>query len=146
MTTDELKKLAEAATPGPWIANDWANTDSDGSINVCGISVTAPNSLCGIFTVALEGDGTNDVDYIAAANPAAILKLLAINAELVEALSDAATSLETINRLAGKASYGVDKDGPIPTYMGHHDEVRAYAGSRAGCARAALAKAEGGEL
>lgn len=67
--------------------------------------------------------------------------LRAVNAELMEALEDAATSLETINRLAGKANYGVDDNGPIPTYMGHHDEVRGYAGSRAGVARAAIASA-----
>ena len=86
MNTAELRKLAEAATPGPWITKDWASTDADGAINVCGTSVMAPQSLCGIFTVALEGDGTNDVEYIAAANPAAILKLLEINAELAKAL------------------------------------------------------------
>ena len=72
----KLRQLAEAATPGPWITEDWAATDSDGAINVCGTSVMAPQALCGIFTVALEGDGTEDVDYIAAANPAAILALL----------------------------------------------------------------------
>lgn len=129
MTADELKKLAEAATPGPWIANDWANTDSDGSINVCGISVTAPNSLCGIFTVALEGDGTNDVDYIAAANPAAILKLLAINAELVEALKKA------IPHINPKAI-----DGEM---VQNHPMEDCYINT---IAMAALAKAEGGEL
>lgn len=72
----KLRQLAEAATPGPWITEDWASTDSDGAINVCGTSVMAPQALCGIFTVALEVDGTEDVDYIAAANPAAILSLL----------------------------------------------------------------------
>lgn len=127
MNTTELKKLAEAATPGPWITDDWASTDSDGAINVCGTSVMAPKSLCGVFTVALEGDGTNDVDYIAAANPAAILKLLAINAELVEALK------------------GLDeaycRAGPQLT----RDE-RNIDRKRLIIARAALAKAEGGEL
>lgn len=55
------------------------------------------------------------------------------------ALSDAATSLETIGRLAGKPYYGLDDKGePIPTYMGHNDEVRSYANSRAGAARAAM--------
>jgi hypothetical protein len=72
----KLRQLAMDATPGPWITEDWASKDSDGAINVCGTSVMAPQALCGIFTVALEGDGTEDVDYIAAANPAAILSLL----------------------------------------------------------------------
>lgn len=77
MNTTELKALAEKATPGPWITEDWASTDNDGAINVCGTSVTAPQALCGIFTVALEGDDLSDVEYIAAANPAAILELIA---------------------------------------------------------------------
>jgi hypothetical protein len=60
--------------------------------------------------------------------------------KLAEALRDAATSLETIGRLAGKPYYGRDDQGePIQTYMGHNDEVRSYAKSRAGCAREALA-------
>ncbi|MEY5098211.1 MAG: hypothetical protein RJA36_930, partial [Pseudomonadota bacterium] len=62
---------------------------------------------------------------------------------LKKALRDAATSLETISRLAGKVYDGKDANGePIPTYMGHHDEVRAYAASRAGVARAELAANE----
>lgn len=124
MNTTELKKLAEAATPGPWITEDWASTDSDGAINVCGTSVMAPKSLCGIFTVALEGDGTNDVDYIAAANPAAILKLLAINAELVEALKVANAHVLELCTVFG-----------IPLPDASIEKTSA-----------ALAKAEGGEL
>jgi len=80
--SEQLRALALAATPGPWITKDWASTDSDGAINVCGTSVMAPQALCGIFTVALEGDGTEDIDFIAAANPAAILALLDEMAEL----------------------------------------------------------------
>lgn len=72
----KLRELAEAATPGPWITEDWASKDSDGAINVCGTSVMSPKAVCGIFTVALEGDETSDVDFIAAANPAAIIALL----------------------------------------------------------------------
>lgn len=72
----KLRELCSNATPGPWITEDWASQDSDGAINVCGTSVMAPQSLCGIFTVALDGDGTNDVEFIAAANPATILALL----------------------------------------------------------------------
>lgn len=63
-----------------------------------------------------------------------------ITKQLAEALRDAARSLETIGRLAGKPYYGRDEQGePIPTYMGHNDEVRSYANNRAGVARAALA-------
>lgn len=63
-----------------------------------------------------------------------------ITDKLAEALRDAARSLETIGRLAGKPYYGRDEQGePIPTYMGHNDEVRSYANNRAGVAIAALA-------
>lgn len=124
MNTAELKKLAEAATPGPWITEDWASNDSDGAINVRGTSVMAPQSLCGISTVALEGDGTNDIEYIAAANPAAILKLLAINAELVKALKIARGHVVELCNWSGT---------PLPE-------------SSMKRLRAALAKAEGGEL
>ena len=65
---------------------------------------------------------------------------MSTNTRMAEALRDAATSLETIGRLAGKPYYGRDDQGePIQTYMGHNDEVRSYAKSRAGCAREALA-------
>ena len=73
---------------------------------------------------------------------AELRRFAALEAErdaLRAALSDAATSLETIGRLAGKPYYGLDDKGePIPTYMGHNDEVRSYANSRAGAARAAM--------
>lgn len=62
------------------------------------------------------------------------------NAELLEALNEAATSLETISRLAGKATYLGDDGERIPTFMGHNDEVRGYSSSRASVARAAIAK------
>lgn len=56
------------------------------------------------------------------------------NDTLTQALQDAATSLETISRLAGKA---VHPNGDI-TCMGTFEEVRGYAISRASAARAAL--------
>ena len=62
---------------------------------------------------------------------------------LLEALLEAATSLETVGRLAGKSDYLGDAGERIPTYMGRHDEVREYATSRAGVARAAIKAVEG---
>lgn len=64
--------------------------------------------------------------------------------ELRKALNDAATSLETISRLAGRSHY-VLGDERVETYMGHFDEVRAYASARAGQARAAIAATSAGE-
>lgn len=85
MNTTELKKLAEAATPGPWritgsmtkyieasIGNGWVQ-------EVCSVGPTAADNGYGPQHHA-------NANLIAAANPAAILNLLAINAELVEAL------------------------------------------------------------
>lgn len=58
--------------------------------------------------------------------------------KLREALQEAATSLETISRLAGRGTYPNGDD----TYMGTFMEVRGYATSRAGVARQALATTE----
>ena len=77
---------------------------------------------------------------------AELRRLHSVNAELLEALKDAATSLDTIGRLAGKATYKTDSEDSFDTYMGHHDEVRAYAKSRATVALATvtrIAKATG---
>jgi len=49
----------------------------------------------------------------------------------------AATSLETISLIAGRASYG---NPPIPTYMESFADVRAYAANRARATRDELAE------
>lgn len=72
-------------------------------------------------------------EFYAAANPAAILKLLAINAELVEALSDVSYALEKA-RIWGGMDWTYNPLHPLH-YLPARDK-----------ARAALAKAEGGEL
>jgi hypothetical protein len=72
MNTAELKKLAEAATPGPWTVADRSH-------------IYTPDLR--VLAVAQHSrDTASNAAYIAAANPAVILELLAINAELVEAL------------------------------------------------------------
>ena len=72
-------------------------------------------------------------------------RLIAQRDALLEALKDAATSLATVGRLAGKSDYLGDDGERIPTYMGCHDEVREYATSRAGVARAAIKMVEEGK-
>ena len=60
---NELRQLAQAATPGPWRA---------------AISSSMVNSVCTTFeTVCETGKNIDDALYIAAANPAAILALIA---------------------------------------------------------------------
>lgn len=68
--------------------------------------------------------------------------LLSVIEQLVGALDDATTSLETISRLAGKTHYVSDDGERVETYMEHHDQVRGYAISRASAARAALSRAQ----
>lgn len=120
MNTTELKKLAEAATPGPWHLDDCGymfiiSKPGDGYItrNVCRMDSSTMSAFSQKANAA----------YIAAANPDAILKLLAINAELVEAL-------KKISAIELK-EFGAD-----------WEEIE----EAQDIAYATLAKAEGGEL
>lgn len=141
MTTDELKKLAEAATPGPWHvvyydAGDKPHRDHNGP---CPGIFASEELDCAIihwegfkqeYWSSANGSQKQiqtNAELIAAANPAAILKLLAINAELVEALKE--ISADYADRF--------DLESPS-TNPGIKLSIA--------LARAALAKAEGGEL
>lgn len=91
--TDKLKRLAEAATPGPWSAEDW---DDDFGENRFTVQATEPEKLSpgqssiwpgGIrcFRVAETVEGERPIEdaaFIAAANPQAILALIAENERL----------------------------------------------------------------
>jgi len=67
MNIEELKRLAEAATPGPWSSH--------------------PNGYYGVHsntgTICSTGEKIADALYIAAANPAAILELIQQRDELL---------------------------------------------------------------
>jgi len=66
--TQELRKLAEAATQGPWIAGD--DEDSD-------YYLVGPPSFGTIVTnPVVQLHALNNAEFIAAANPAAILELI----------------------------------------------------------------------
>ena len=69
MNIEELKLLAEAATPGPWAHG-----------------VTWIEHLGGIVTLGNTARSKQDVAYVAAANPAAILELIQQRDELLAAL------------------------------------------------------------
>ena len=66
---EELKLLAEAATPGPWAHG-----------------VTWIEHLGGIVMLGNTARSKQDVAYVAAANPAAILELIQQRDELLAAL------------------------------------------------------------
>ena len=59
-----------------------------------------------------------------------------------EALKEAATSLETISRLAGRTHYVFDDGERLETHMGNYDQLRGYATSRASVAREVLSAAK----
>lgn len=89
MNTDELKRLAEAATPGPWfvVGPPW-NQNAD--FIVAGSNDPHTGQYVA-DTENFDGDGENvqeNAAYIAAANPAAILELIA-ELERIKALSPA---------------------------------------------------------
>ena len=96
MNTEELKRLAEAATPGPW------NTSPGG----CGIIGPDKQWLGGMNDWVCEyseemTQSENNAAFIAAANPAAVLELIQQRGELLAALRDAR---EMVSDWAGYAS------------------------------------------
>lgn len=93
--TDELRKAAEAATPGPWqqhLVDDTTVTST--TLDVCCTFPDGGRNDDVDFAAPVEQHEANAA-YIAAANPKAILELLdriaaleAENARLREALTD----------------------------------------------------------
>ena len=86
MNIEKLKRLAEAATPGPWTSH------KDGGISARGVLLAG---------CAVVGGYIANSRHIAAANPAAILELIRQRDELLAALKDAR---EMVSDWAGYAS------------------------------------------
>ncbi|GAB3484333.1 ead/Ea22-like family protein [Azotobacter salinestris] len=74
---ENLKRLAEAATPGPWSVGDANRDERD-----IGIHGVGEGSIVADVCVDVWGDPDANADFIAAANPAAILELIAENEAL----------------------------------------------------------------
>lgn len=96
MKIEELRRLAEAATPGPW---------SRGGVTIEALHIVAYGAPIGERCIAditdYRAKRLEDATFIAAANPAAILALL-----------DRLEKLERINETAwGFRVHGVAKDG-----------------------------------
>ena len=91
----ELRRLAEAATPGPWSLTDGdpAMSGQHWTIRRQGV----PGIRISGFTYGFNGDAA----YIAAANPAAVLGLLDRLAHMTEARDNARAEVE---RLAGQVA------------------------------------------
>lgn len=77
---DELKRLAEAATPGPW--------SYDGSY-ICPARVEDETTYVETWRAVADSHQTENVRFIAAANPAVILDLI----NEVEALREKVSEL-----------------------------------------------------
>lgn len=97
---EELKKLAEAASPGPWKGDRYDGTvkyellDANDNTVIRGDN---GNSDAGPFGIT----GEDDEKFILAANPAAILELLAIQAQLVAALTEYKRLYEEVQPAGG---------------------------------------------
>lgn len=78
----ELRKLAEAATPGPWFVRHAATDD--------GLSEVEDGRMHGLFPFNCEA---HDAAFIAAANPKTVLELLDEVTKLREAMRTASDAL-----------------------------------------------------
>ena len=85
MNTEELKRLAQAATPGPW---EYQKDSKDFPINGYVVVRDCIYSVCVLPYEGIRTDDrvTDNGAYIAAANPAAILALIQQRDELLAAL------------------------------------------------------------
>ena len=82
MNIEELKRLAEAATPGPWVSHPKGYYGA-----VC--RADDPYDLVAVTHGQRRNNVLANEAYIAAANPAAILELIRQRDELLAALKDA---------------------------------------------------------
>ena len=89
----ELRRLAEAATPGPW-----SLTDGDPAMNGQHWTIRrqgVPGIRISGFTYGFNGDAA----YIAAANPATVLGLLDRLAHMTEARDNARAEVERLTAM-----------------------------------------------
>lgn len=144
MNTEELKRMAEAATPGPWYlrTNRHRNTDGTSWGWLDTQQAGDQNPPAGVNVTWSSGRRSeNNADFIAAANPAAVLELIQQRDELLAAM----------HRIRSTPPAQADGGGFV---VDHFDIEGEYAGSQnidpmwvvqemAAVASAAIAKAEG---
>ena len=129
MTLTELRKLAEAATPGPWVC-DWKMSDPIDEDEIPDVSVWQEECFktgkflmnnaesCPAFDLSVANG-----NFIAAANPATIIHLLDLIAQCKGALRDlyvsCPTSLECQSFHHSKREQHSYKDecGPRESYL-----------------------------
>lgn len=104
MDLDKMKALALAATPGPWSAIEWT----------CAAPTTVRAGAVGITVADTTGHGRNsevcaiDAAFIAAANPATVLELIA---EVERLRVESANLQYAFDQIKGTApAAGTEKD------------------------------------
>ena len=122
--TKELRRLAQAATPGPWKllpVGDKSKCFAVADINF--LSVLTVVDECGTSFGAVYLDG--DAKFIAAANPSAISELLdrleaaeKERGDLLSLLKEARSTLETWKDVAPAVSLCADIDAAIAKATG----------------------------
>lgn len=98
MNTDHLKKLAIAATPGPWMHLLGDRLVYDRLNDGC-----RGNSIVGVDYRHYSAKEAANLDYVAAANPTAILELIQQRDELLAALKRIKANLMH-QRLCGQSA------------------------------------------
>ena len=108
----ELRRLAEAATPGPW---EWDDNHARPGLRH-GRSFGGVLFRCG----ALYGPDAADAAFIAAANPAVVLALLDRLAHMREARDNARGRVAELEARLADTEAGLDR---VAVAMGCGDEV-----------------------
>ena len=128
--TKELRRLAQAATPGPW----WVNQDSLNHGFECGVlEINAKDwhALAGAWGVTgakPSEEGAANAAFIAAANPAAINELLD-RLEATEKERDALRArIEALERQEPSVPDDVRKDAERYRFLEHLCATGSYGG------------------
>lgn len=74
--TNELRRLAQRATPGPWEAEGQGGIQMDGTRDAYVIYSEGVRSIASVRLISDRQARGNTAAYIAAANPATVLELL----------------------------------------------------------------------
>lgn len=98
MNVNELEQLAKAATPGPWIGAGPSFGDAMPKF-INEVLVDRPDEEDDSYEICrspfcFEDGASNDLRYIAAANPSAISELISAYRESVAALKETTFALE----------------------------------------------------
>lgn len=105
----ELKRLAEAATAGPWAYQE----DSDAYTHIVR-PVASPGRIIASATQTSKPEGEANGRFIAAANPAAVLELIAIaESRATVAAEDESVAEDVYNHIADMMAPYVSADGQL---------------------------------